>query len=449
MTKEQAYKNLSLAEDVDSERIRIRFAARYSLSDEAYDRTLTEGMKAVHEQHLRELETAYKVLMDSPVINDMGALLSLSKGYITEGEDTIGDEPLSPEEALAFFALYPHDKPLRAEERYLQYKRELEESINQTGLESSKEPFRQEMIRADACLQVAVNYLMANEILQSESFLEEAVEKTKEAGDEGDKLAEKPVDVTEPEVSVTPAVKTAKTKWLLPLAAITLITLGGVVGLWEGNRDELVPLQHSETDTVNEDASEHRRDKNRATEETVSHPGGPATVQPDTLVEMQSGEPVDSIDNALKREVGVLAAELRPLGKLLEGVSDYRLSEQSTYNTWYLAPNDSTKRSFVVPVSSVATVNVAGTLEAKEGRTFQGFFANGRPTNAAIVPGFLKRTVSPTQREALMKELDRLGVQLDIDKPTAARSMEKAKESTKQEVAVKQDTTLNQAVTVK
>ncbi|SFC13561.1 hypothetical protein SAMN05421747_10521 [Parapedobacter composti] len=235
MTKEQAYKNLSLPEGADLETIRIRFAARYSLSDEAYGRSLAEGMKAVHEQHLYELETAYKVLTDSSVISDMGALLSLSKGYIAEGGDTLGDGQPSPEEALAFFALYPHDTPLQAEQRYTLYKRELEETIARTGLEASREPFRQEIARADSCLQVAVNYLMANEMFQSLMLLEEQAA----GAASGDSAAEE---------RQMPEDKTANTKWLV-FGALALLALAAAGKLWwtDGGNARKQPATASDT----------------------------------------------------------------------------------------------------------------------------------------------------------------------------------------------------------
>src|SRR5690606_26903010 len=124
----------------DIETIRMRFAARYTQSDAQYDRTLTDGMKAIHEQHLRELEQAYKVATDNTIIADMGALLSLGKGYVEENGKFIGgDDSIPTDEALAFFALYPHDSPVLAEERYTQYVTELEEAMEQVGLERSEE----------------------------------------------------------------------------------------------------------------------------------------------------------------------------------------------------------------------------------------------------------------------------------------------------------------------
>lgn len=164
MTKEEALKNLSLAPDADMEIIRSRFASRYTMSDEQYDLALTEGMKQTHEAHLRELETSYKVLTDSAVIKDMGALLSMGKGYIQEDEGIGGEKAIHPEEALAFFAVYPYQTPLLVEERYKSYLFELDAAIEASPLEASKEPYRQEKLRAEENLQVAVNYLISQEL---------------------------------------------------------------------------------------------------------------------------------------------------------------------------------------------------------------------------------------------------------------------------------------------
>lgn len=166
MNREQALKNLSLPADADIEMIRMRFAARYTLSDTQYDRALTDRMKELHEQHIRELEQAYKVLTDNPIISDMGALLSLGKGYIKEGEYMLGeDESVVAEEALAFFALYPHEVSELLEQRYAQYVEGLEYAMQQVGLEASKEPFRQEIRRAKVCLDVAINYRLTNQLV--------------------------------------------------------------------------------------------------------------------------------------------------------------------------------------------------------------------------------------------------------------------------------------------
>lgn len=166
MTKDQALNNLSLSADADVETIRLRFGARYTLSDLQYDRTLTEGMKGIHEQHLRELEDSFKLLTDSSVIADMGALLSLGKGYVEEDNESIGrSETVSPEEALAFFALYPYDTVLLAEKRYQQYCDELHFAMDEANLEASKEPFRKELLQAETYLTVAVNYLLAGQVI--------------------------------------------------------------------------------------------------------------------------------------------------------------------------------------------------------------------------------------------------------------------------------------------
>src|SRR5690606_15880742 len=451
MTKQQAYKNLSLAEGADMETIRIRFAARYSLSDQAYDRTLTEGMKAVHEAHLRELETAYKVLTDNPVISDMGALLSLSKGYITEGGDTIGGEQLSPDEALAFFALYPHDTPLRAEERYLQYKSELETAISQIGLEASKEPFRQELLRADMCLQVAVNYLIANEVMQSGAFLEEGVSDANETSNDdeaaGNTRAARPARAARSGLPAARAEPAFKAKGLLLLGAVVLVALGVAGGLWWAGRNGGAPQEPANPVVENEAAGEGASGSNEdpsvegnaervhppaGKAPTPEQPGKPDETQPD---ETQPGEtqPEEPRDGG--------PAVWQSLAKLLEDVSDYRLlGEQSTRNVWYLVPTDATKRSFVVPVSSVANVNTSGTLEAKPGRTFRALFAGGRLTDAPIVPGFLKKTASVAEREALLEELARWGISRTANRPEEASTEPTETSPTVKLDSVKRDT---------
>lgn len=231
MTKEQAFQNLSLPVDADIETIRMRFAARYTQSDAQHDRTLTDGMKTVHEQHLRELEQAYKVATDNPVIADMGALLSLGKGYVEENGDSIGsDDTLTTDEALAFFALYPHDSPALAEQRYTQYVVELEEAIEQVGLEASKEPYRREIARAEAALHVTVNYLLASQMLVSQQ--EEAA-----ATEEVESTSEREVDgVDEPVYTASTASKPVNKRiyGILGIAAIALLTIGIWIGKGSG-----------------------------------------------------------------------------------------------------------------------------------------------------------------------------------------------------------------------
>lgn len=161
MTKEEAFKNLSLSADADIETVRSRFASRYTLSDEQYDQALTDGMKHIHEAHLRDLETSYKVITDSDVIKDMGALLSLGKGYISEDRGIGGEKLIHPEEALAFFAVYPHQSSQLVEERYAAYTAELDEAMDATPLEASKEPYRKEKERAEAYFKIAVNYIVS------------------------------------------------------------------------------------------------------------------------------------------------------------------------------------------------------------------------------------------------------------------------------------------------
>lgn len=164
MTREEAIQNLSLPEDADGEMIRRQFAAKYSLSDARYDRTLTEGMKEIHEQHMRELEQAYKVLSGQEVIADMGALLSQGKGFVSATKNIEGnkDGEVDINEALAFFSVYDHSSPLLAEQRHLQYLRELEGAMAETGLESAKEPFRQEIEKSEYYLTIALNYLVSS-----------------------------------------------------------------------------------------------------------------------------------------------------------------------------------------------------------------------------------------------------------------------------------------------
>lgn len=229
MTKEQALKNLSVSADADIETIRIRFAARYTQSDTQYDRTLTEGMKAVHEQHLRELEQAYKVATDNPVIADMGALLSLGKGYVEENGASIGgDDTITADEALAFFALYPHDRPVLAEERYTQYVAELEEAMEQVGLEASKEPYRREMARAEARLQVVINYLLASQVLAAQQ--EEAGALEIAPADEPEMEA-----IGEPAYKVpTPQKAASKRYGFIAIAAIALLAIGIWIGRGSG-----------------------------------------------------------------------------------------------------------------------------------------------------------------------------------------------------------------------
>lgn len=230
MTKEQAFKNLSLPADADIETIRMRFAARYTLSDAQYDRTLTDGMKAIHEQHLRELEQAYKVATDNTIIADMGALLSLGKGYVEENGKSIGgDDSIPTDEALAFFALYPHDSPVLAEERYTQYVTELEEAMEQVGLEASKEPYRQEIARAENNLQVVINYLLASQMLASQQ--EEAID-----------VAEQQEYIPEPErekmdrpTDAVPAASRPFNKRIYGLIVIVAVMLLAI-GVWIGKR---------------------------------------------------------------------------------------------------------------------------------------------------------------------------------------------------------------------
>src|SRR5690606_14898318 len=138
-----------------------------------------------------------------PVIADMGALLSLGKGYIEEKDNTIGsDNRLSTNEALAFFALYSYDSPLLAEQRYKQYLEELEEAIEKVGLEASKEPFRQEIEKANYALQVAINYLLANHLLEANQENEEQ--------DEPQLIAESSIDTeTQELILAEPAPETA------------------------------------------------------------------------------------------------------------------------------------------------------------------------------------------------------------------------------------------------
>lgn len=225
MTKEQAFQNLSLPADADIETIRMRFAARYTQSDAQYDRTLTEGMKALHERHLRELEQAYKVATDNPVIADMGALLSLGKGYVEENGGAIGnDDTLTTDEALAFFALYPHDHPDLAEQRYTQYVAELEEALEQVGLEASKEPYRREIARAQAALHIVINYLLASQMLASQQEEAEVPESETIPALERE-------DFDEPIYSMPTASKPAKKRygWIIG-AAIALLA----IGIWIG-----------------------------------------------------------------------------------------------------------------------------------------------------------------------------------------------------------------------
>ncbi|MCC2599661.1 hypothetical protein [Sphingobacterium sp. FBM7-1] len=231
MTKEQAFKNLSLPEDADIETIRMRFAARYTQSDVQHDRTLTDGMKTVHEQHLRELEQAYKVATDNPIIADMGALLSLGKGYVEENGDSIGsDDTLTTDEALAFFALYPQDSPALAEQRYTQYVTELEEAIEQVGLEASKEPYRQEIARAETSLHVAINYLLASQMLAEQQ--EEAV-----AIEEVDPVGKLEVeDIDEPVYAANTVSKPVNKRiyGILSIVAIALLAIGIWIGRGSG-----------------------------------------------------------------------------------------------------------------------------------------------------------------------------------------------------------------------
>ncbi|MBD1433921.1 hypothetical protein H8B06_13870 [Sphingobacterium sp. DN00404] len=230
MTKEQALQNLSLPADADMETVRMRFAARYTLSDAQYDHTLTDGMKAVHEQHLRELEQAYKVITDNPVIDDMGALLSLGKGYVEEDGDTIRTDSVIPsDEALAFFALYPHDSPVLAEQRYTQYVSELEVAIEQVGLEASKEPYRKEIAHAEACLNVVINYLLASQMLafQQEEAIEVAEQQESIPEPEWDKM-DRPIDAV-------PAASRPFNKRIYGLIAIVAMMLLAI-GVWIGKR---------------------------------------------------------------------------------------------------------------------------------------------------------------------------------------------------------------------
>lgn len=188
MDKKQAFKNLSLPANADIETIRIRFASLYTQSDEQYDKTLTAGMKAIHEQHLRELEEAYKVATDNPIISDMGAILSLGKGYIEENGETIGGgDSITTDEALAFFALYSHDSPTLAEERYTQYITELERALDTIGLEAAKEPYRQEINKAKDALHIAINYLLANQMMASIKEIEQIPKEESTADIEEDK----------------------------------------------------------------------------------------------------------------------------------------------------------------------------------------------------------------------------------------------------------------------
>lgn len=230
MTKEQAFKNLSLPADADIETIRMRFAARYTLSDAQYDRTLTDGMKAIHEQHLRELEQAYKVATDNPIIADMGALLSLGKGYVEENGKSIGgDDSIPTDEALAFFALYPHDSPVLAEERYTQYITDLKEAMEQVGLEASKEPYRQEISRGKNNLQVAINYLLASQMLasQQEEVIEVAEQQEYISEPEGEKM-DRQIDV----LPLASRRSNKRTYGLIAVAAVMLLA----IGVWIGKR---------------------------------------------------------------------------------------------------------------------------------------------------------------------------------------------------------------------
>jgi len=212
MTKEEARRILSLPSDVDTEAIRVRFAAWYTLNDQAYDDALTEGMKALHEQQLRTLEKAYQVLTDTSVIHDMGNLLSQGKGYVAYAAPGRGQE-LNPneEEALAFFALDAHASALDIETRYKQCREELTEAMAAVKLEASKEPFRKALERAEACLKIAISRSVFNHALASS---------TVEKDDEGIDSEKFPDTSKHPNVPFTKRV----------LLGCALLLLGAMIG---------------------------------------------------------------------------------------------------------------------------------------------------------------------------------------------------------------------------
>jgi len=289
MTIEEARRILSVSPDADTEAIRIRFAAWYTLSDKAYDDALTEGMKALHEQQLRMLEEAYKVLTDTAVIQDMGALLSQGKGYVADAAPGRGQE-LNPseEEALAFFALDAHASALDIETRYKQCRKELTEAMAAVKLEASKEPFRKALEHAETYLKIAISRSVFNHALASGTLEKD------DGGIDAERFPDTP---KHPNVPFTKRV----------LLGCALLLLGAMIGFWCWHNRSSSPKLTSSMSRDNQIDSVIRK----------------VVPQPIPIVR-KAEKPVATIENpkhSEKKERGPSAAEARK--KLADLVSKY------------------------------------------------------------------------------------------------------------------------------
>lgn len=407
MTKEQAFKNLSLPADADVETIRLRFAAVYTLSDVQYDRTLTEGMKEVHDKHLRELEQAYKTITDDPVIADMGALLSLGKGYVEEGYDVIGGEDtVSTEEALAFFALYPHDSPELAEQRYEYYIDELDHAIEQVGLEASKEPFRREIEQAKTYLTMVINYLLANQLLASQqgSIAIEEVESSNESRAE---------DVDEPIYATPVAAKPSRKRKFVIIGIVTILVLSIGYFLSTRNRagDDLHTVSTDQRrDSIAWEAAlagnsqatyQHYLDRYpegifaQEAKESLARMSNQGTAQPKQTEDPEIEEMPTVVvpDLATRRSSPAIIQEI-----LSKYITDYDINVTRSSITLI---RDNLQR-YVLPLKNIQSINAQGQFVG----TSENLIVDGLP--AKVTTGLHLQSMSSSDRKALISAIRNL-----------------------------------------
>ncbi|GLB50036.1 hypothetical protein [Neptunitalea lumnitzerae] len=359
MTKEEAFRILGVPSEADMETIRAKFSFWYTVCDEQCDLCLTEGMKHLHEVHLKQLEDAYKVLTDSEVISDMGALLSMGKGYIEEG-DVIGREQrILPEEALAFFAAFPFDNEAVIEERFKFYTGELDTKIEATALEASKQPFRKEKERAELYFQVALNYVLAKvkkRILQKQEVAEK-------------QLANKTVDATaiheevEPAKSVTESTVETKKDGYGKLILIGLVLIVGllIVSYVLFSKEEKI-INSNDIEVVTPDREEAPTSEPDR-EQMIASPSGTVNDTPEE-VEVE-------IANEVPKPLSEFYADSIALLKLINTYKPTDFVLGTLNKSGFYISNKKSKVLYLLPFKSIASINENGQFISYKTKYFQ------------------------------------------------------------------------------
>jgi|GEM_PF-4807167 len=196
------------------------------------------------------------------------------------------------------------------------------------------------------------------------------------------------------------------TALLPPLSAIILLTASLVGGLWwclrrEAHLSSVSPVTSTVAQAIAYDLG------SAASEDGGNH----------DAVSSQLRRSVPSRDRAAGRKTstttttkGVIGgdADLLELARQLTAISTYRLGQKSSVNALYLVPKDDTKPSYLVPLSSLGTINGAGTLWAKKGSNFLTWDEDGTSEEVGAVPGFLMLSTTESKKEVLMSVIHRL-----------------------------------------